>query len=204
MARVNKQVIKNAIEELKINNIEITTLNVHKLTGGSLTTVSKYIKEIKDDESNKTITPEFLRKKINAIADEMYNTINTSFSIKLNDLHQAQEQFEQEKIKINKEIESLTQDNLALKKQLEDLKVKQQTTQSLMQEQRLDFVAELSKKDTDIRALTNELDNLKSLIEIERADFKNILDSKNEEIQKLSKTIEEKSQTIKKLLSNKS
>lgn len=187
MTRVNKDIVLDTINELIAQGVEITTLNVHKITGGSLTTVSKYIKEIRAEQARKNITPDFLRKKINHIADEIYNTLNDSFNSKRQELEQAQEQFTKEKAKIQAELETLNQDNAELKKQLNELKVKLQTTQTIMQEQRLDFVAELSKKDTDLKMLNDEVVRLKDLIEKERADFKQVLANKMQEIAQLVK-----------------
>lgn len=183
--RVTKDTILQAIDKLNADNVEITTLNVHKITGGSLTTVSKYLKEIQEERSKREITPDFLRSRINKLADEMYSTINSTFNARKRDLEQAQEQFKQEQAKAKENLNALETENSNLKKISQDLSIKLETTKSLMSEQRNDFMLELAKKDTDINTLKQELEQLKKLLEQERKDFKEILDKKNAEIEKL-------------------
>lgn len=182
---VTKEIVLQAIDKLNANNVEITTLNVHKITGGSLTTVSKYLKEIEHEQAQREITPNFLRKQIITLADELYSTISKSFNSEKQALEQAQEQFKQEQERQKEKLNVLETENSNLKKISQDLSIKLETTKSLMSEQRNDFLIELAKKDTDINTLKQDLEQLKKLLEQERKDFKDVLEQKNTEIKNL-------------------
>ena len=183
--RVTKDTILSAIDKLNADNIEITTLNVHKITGGSLTTVSKYLKEIEHEQAQREMTPNFLRKQVIVLADELYSTINNTFKNAQNELEQAQEKFKQDQNQAKEKLNALETENSDLKKISQELTTKLETTKSLMSDQRNDFMLELAKKDTDINTLKQDLEQLKKLLEQERKDFKQILNQKNAEIEKL-------------------
>lgn len=182
---VTKEIVLQAIDKLSEQKIAISTLNVHKITGGSLTTVSKYLKEIEHEQAQREITPNFLRKQIITLADELYSTISKSFNSEKQALEQAQEQFKQEQNQAKEKLKALETENAELKKTSQELTTKLETTKSLMSDQRNDFMIELAKKDADINTLKQDLEQLKKLLEQERKDFQEILDQKNAEIEKL-------------------